>query len=262
MRSLAVIGRGRLGEGLAKALEVAGADVRLTKGRAPRIGDAEVLVLAVPDPAIAAVAERLGPELNGRVVVHCSGSLGPQVLSAAKDAGAAVGAMHPLVSFADRRRPPALAGTSFVIDGDRRAVAAARAIATAVGAHPVLAPIHGAAYHAAAALSANGAAALATVAVRVVEALGMKPRDARRAIGALLRTVGENVERVGVPAALSGPVMRGDADAVDRHRRALSAVDPDALRAYDAIAPAILDCATRAGLPEARAVEVRRALKR
>jgi len=166
--------------------------------------------------------------------------------------------MHPLVSFADPKRPPGLEGTSFVLQGERHAVKRAKAVAKLVGARAVVADVHGPTYHAVAALSANGAAALATVAVRVMTGLGLSRRASERAIGALLRTVGENVERVGVPNALSGPVIRGDAATVQRHRAALEAVDPEARRAYDAIAPAILDCARRAGLPDERASEVAR----
>lgn len=262
---IAILGRGRLGRGLAKALRRTDHEVTLTAGRAPRRAalSADLVVLAVPDPALAAVAGDIAVSLRRRTaVVHCSGSLGPDVLDACRAAGAATGAMHPLVSFADPQRPPALEGTAFVIAGDGPAVKAARRLARAVGARPVVAPLHGAAYHAAAALSANGAAALATVAVRLLEALGAPRRDAERAIGALLRTVGENVERVGVPRALSGPVMRGDEGTVARHREALAAVDDEARRAYDAVAPAILDCARRAGLTDERAAAVERALRR
>ena len=122
--------------------------------------------------------------------------------------------------------------------------------------------MHGPTYHAAAALSANGAAALASVAVRGMTSIGLRPTAARRAIGALLRTVGENVERVGVPDALTGPVFRGDDATVHRHRVALQRADPLARAAYDAVAPAVLDCARRAGLPEERVRAVQRALRR
>ena len=257
-----IVGRGRVGRGLYRALSETAMDVRLVRGRGAgrrTLPGAELVILAVPDPALAHIAAAL--ELGPRaVVVHCSGSMGPEVLAPCRAGGAAIGAMHPLVSFADPRRPPALVGTSFVIDGDRRAVSAAKRVAKALGARAIVAPVHGPAYHAAAALSANGAAALAAVAVRVMGALGLSERDAQRAIGALLRTVGENVARVGVPGALSGPVIRGDDVTVARHRAALASLDPEARAAYDAIAPAILDCAVRAGLPEERANAVRRAI--
>lgn len=253
---IAIVGRGRVGRGLAARLDGL-ADVRLSRGRAPEPGDAELVVLAVPDPAIAAVGSALSETSSRRSVVHCSGSLGAEVLG-----GGSVGVMHPLVSFADPERPPDLEGTTFVLAGERRALKRARALSRLVGARAVTAAVHGPAYHAAAALSANGAAALASVAVRVFEQVGFRRRDAERAIGALLRTVGENVERVGVPGALSGPVIRGDAATVASHRVALEALDPEARLAYDRLAPAILDCAERAGLPEERAAEVLRALRR
>ncbi len=261
-----IVGRGRVGRGLARALKAAGVPARLVAGRSERFppaGSGVVTLITVPDPAIETVARRLAPSVSARsVVLHCSGSLDAEVLASCRNAGANVGVMHPLVSFAAPAKPPALAGASFVIAGDRAAVRAASRVARAVGARALKADVHGPAYHAAAALAANGAAALATVAVRVLGSVGLDKRDAERAIGALLRTVGENVERVGVPNALSGPVIRGDASAVRVHRSALEALDPDARRAYDAVAPAILDCARRAGLPDERADEIRRVLKR
>jgi len=252
---ITLIGRGRVGRGLTAALEAAGREVSLVEGRtANGTIDADVVVLCVPDPSIAATAGRLRLA-EGQSVLHCSGSLGADVLPAGSR-----GVMHPLISFADPARPPTLTGGAFVIDGDPAAVARARELAEAVGGRAVIAAVHGATYHAAAALSANGAAALATVAVRVLESLSMTREEAQRAVGALLRTVGENVERVGVPQALSGPVIRGDDATVRRHRAALEATDPDARVAYDAVAPAILDCARRAGLPEERVEAIRRVL--
>lgn len=258
--SVRIVGRGRVGRGLRRALRRAGIEARLVAGRSrPRASRDVPTILAVPDPAIPSVAASLEVE-PGAVVLHCSGRLSPEALRVGE--GVHVGAMHPLASFADPKRPPALEGTTFVIDGDRAAVAVALRVAKACGARALVAPLHGPAYHAAAALAANGAAALSAIAVRVLRAIGASERDAQRAIGALLRTVGENVEAVGVPGALSGPVIRGDAATVLAHRAALGALDPDARRAYDAVAPAILDCALAAGLDEADAGEVRRALRR
>ncbi len=250
--SVAIVGRGRVGRGLTRALSRAGEEARLTSGRAPRpraLRGASAVVVATPDPFIAATAAKVRALAPRAPLLHCSGSLGPEACGV----DGPHGVMHPLASFADPARPPALAGVAFVIAGDRVAAREASRIARALGARPLVRAVHGAGYHAAAALSANGAAALATIAVRVLEAKGLARREAERAVGALLRTVGENVERVGVPRALSGPVMRGNADVVARHQAALALLDPSAREAYDAIAPAILDCARRAGLDEARA---------
>jgi predicted short-subunit dehydrogenase-like oxidoreductase (DUF2520 family) len=262
--TIIVAGRGRLGRGLARALESGNVETRLVSGRSLgrlTLARGDVVVLAVPDPAIRGAAEALAPRVGGGVVVlHTAGARGVGELDACTRAGAPSGVMHPLASFPTRRAEPVLAGTTFVIAGAPRAVSAAKRIARTVGARTLVANVHGARYHAAAALAANGAAALASTSVRILEGLGIDRRAAARAVGALLRTVAVNVERVGVPDALTGPVARGDAATVAAHRRALGR-DRDALAAYDAIAPTILRVAREAGLDEALAEDVRRALR-
>lgn len=161
--------------------------------------------------------------------------------------------MHPLASFADPAHPPPLAGVTFAIAGDAYAATAAEALASAVGAIPLLASVHGPAYHALAALVANGAVGLVHASVPVLEDLGLTRSQAERAAGALLGTVAENVRTLGVPRALTGPVMRGDARTVAAHRQALRASPPGAAEAYDAILPVVLECARAAGLAREQA---------
>ncbi len=258
---IVVVGKGRVGRGLSRAIRRAGGSVRLrdSRGDLGRIrGD--VFVLAVADGAIPEVASRLSPALRaGDVVLHCAGALDAEVLSTCRRTGAAVGVLHPLVSFPTADAIPELEGTTFVIDGGRRAVAAARKIAKLVGARPLVATVHGPAYHAAAALLANGSAALAAVAVELLNRLGVDQDDAEHAIGALLRTVADNIETIGVPDALTGPVARGDAATIRGHRAALRA-HRRARGAYEAVGPIILSVAREAGLSGARATAVKKAL--
>jgi predicted short-subunit dehydrogenase-like oxidoreductase (DUF2520 family) len=195
----------------------------------------------------------------GTVVLHCAGARGADVLDGCRRAGADVGVLHPLVSFPTPDAVPDLAETTFVIGGGRRAVAAARRVTTLVGARPLTADVHGPAYHAAAALLANGSAALATIAVELLERLGIDGGDAELAIGALLRTVADNVETIGVPDALTGPVARGDATTIRGHRAALRK-HRRALSAYEAVGPIILSVAREAGLSGTRATAVKKAL--
>jgi predicted short-subunit dehydrogenase-like oxidoreductase (DUF2520 family) len=135
-------------------------------------------------------------------------------------------------------------------------------MADALGAKMVVTPIHGAVYHALVAMVANGTVGLANAAVPALARLGLERRDAEHAIGALLKTVAANVESLGVPKALTGPMARGDAAAIAAHRTALQQADLDAAGAYDAIAPLILRCAIDAGLSAERAAEIRTALSR
>lgn len=259
-----VVGAGRVGRGLARrakrksgAWRVVGGD-RLTRRL---IGGADLVILAVPDGAIAPVAARIAPWLRrGACVLHCAGARSAEELAACRRAGAHVGAMHPLASFADPARPPELDAATFVVSGDRMAVAAARRVARAVGAAAVHAPIHGPAYHALAALVAGGSVGFAHAVLPGLVELGLSRRDAERAAAGLIGTVARNIARIGLPGALTGPVIRGDADAVRAHRRALAEISPSVAGAYDAVAPLVLDCALAAGLDPAGAARMRRAL--
>jgi predicted short-subunit dehydrogenase-like oxidoreductase (DUF2520 family) len=246
-----IVGRGRLGSSLARALRAQGAEVTHWPGRgrwSTRTARVELALLAVADPFLEPAARRLAAHLDARCpVLHASGARDASGLSAL--APRPLGVFHPLVSFADRRAP-ALAGAIVVIAGDRAAVRAARRLARILALEPLEAPLHGPRYHAAAALVANGAAALAMRAVRSLEGQGVRSRTAERAVAGLLRSVADNVARVGVPAALTGPIVRGDAATVAAHRRA---IDARMRTAYDALAPVILEVAREAGLPPSRA---------
>ncbi len=135
-------------------------------------------------------------------------------------------------------------------------------MADTLGAKMVVAPVHGPVYHALVAMVANGTVALVNAAIPALVRLGLTRGDAEDAIAALLKTVAENVGHLGVPKALTGPMARGDAATIAAHRSALQHTDPDAARAYDAIAPLVLRCATDAGLAVERATEIRVALSR
>ncbi|MAQ19546.1 MAG: hypothetical protein CMN30_32690 [Sandaracinus sp.] len=241
---VAVFGRGRVGRALARALAV---EARSARGPIAAV-EAEVVVLAVPDAAIEDAARVvLAAAAGSPVVLHCAGARGVDAYGPlpGERRDVAFGALHPLVSFAHPERPPTLGGTSFAVAGPPRARAAGRELAERCGAQPMgrgPAGIHGPAYHAAAALVANGAAALAFVGVGILRGEGLSKRAAEEALGALLISVGENVRTLGVPAALTGPVMRGDRETVRRHRAALGRGN-DARRAYDALVPLIERCA-------------------
>lgn len=260
-----IIGRGRVGNGLRRALdptehEIVAAGRRWTRAA---VRAADVILITVPDDAIESVSERVATDVTpGATVLHCAGARGLGVLRACEARGAEVGVMHPLVSFPSKRSAPGLAGTTFTANGARGAISKSRQIASACGARVVVAQTGDPAYHAAAALAANGAAALAFVSVSVLERLGFGRRAAEHAVGGLLQTVGENVQRLGVPDALTGPIARGELETVVQHRAALARVSRTALSAYDAVVPVIVQCARTAGLARATARQILRAIER
>lgn len=247
-----VFGAGKAGTALARALRANGVPAHLRAARKglPRAIDADVVVLAVRDRDLAPLAEKMrdaGVVPERAVVLHVAGALGAQPLAALRGACAGVGQMHPMISFATPRWAPDLARGNVHVQGDPRAVSRARALARRLGMTPRTVPnLDSVAYHAAAGLVANGAAALAAVGAELLVRAGVARAIAPKMLGPLLRSVAENVERLGFPEALTGPVRRGDVAGLEKHLSTLRAKLPEAVPLYLA--------AARAQLPLARAI--------
>ena len=254
MSDVFIFGAGKVGAGLARALRATGSRVTLRpqrKGLPTRRIEADLVIVAVRDRDIPGVAEALvrsGLVGHRKVaVVHCAGALGPEALAAARGPRVAVAQMHPMISFASRDRTPDLARGQLHVDGDPAAVRAARALGKQLGMTPRTIPaIDRVAYHAAAGLVANGAAALAAGGVELLGKAGVDAATAAARLGPLLRSVADNVERLGLPEALTGPVRRGDAAGVRKHLDTLERLSPRLLPIYIA--------ASRTQLPLARAL--------
>jgi predicted short-subunit dehydrogenase-like oxidoreductase (DUF2520 family) len=240
MSDVFIFGAGKVGAGLARALRAVGDHVTLRpqrQGLPARRIEADVVIVAVRDRDIAGVAETLvGRGLVGHrqvAVVHCAGALGPEALAVARGPRVAVAQMHPMISFASKDRTPDLARGQLHVDGDAKAVRAARALGKKLGMTPrTIANLDRVAYHAAAGLVANGAAALAAGGVELLGKAGIDAATAAAMLGPLLRSVAENVERLGLPEALTGPVRRGDAAGVGKHLETLARLSPRLLPIY------------------------------
>ncbi len=248
-----VLGRGKLGVALHKAARRAGHRVRVASSRAwdPRTPvDADLLVLAVRDKDIEPLARSLaaaGAVGARTAVVHVAGARGADVLAPLRGHAAGVAQMHPMIAFATPSFSPSLVGGHAHVAGDASAVKIARRFCRSLGLVPRTFPgLDTVGYHAAAGLVANGAAALAALGQELLARSGARREDIPHLLGPLLRTVAENVEALGMPGALTGPVRRGDAAGLERHLATIRALLPEAAAFYAE--------AARAQLPLARAL--------
>jgi predicted short-subunit dehydrogenase-like oxidoreductase (DUF2520 family) len=226
---IAIIGAGRLGTALSSALRAAGLRVEgpLRRGEAPHRA-ATLVLLTVPDGAIAGAARAVA---SGPVVGHCSGATTLEPVTAA---GHRALSLHPLMTV------PSGAATEFrgagaaVAGSDAAALEAARTLAEAVGLVPVTVPDEDrAAYHAAASIASNFLVTVEATAERVAATAGVR----RDLLVPLVRATVDNWAALG-PAALTGPIARGDDQTVERHRAALRERAPEVLPLYDALARA------------------------
>jgi predicted short-subunit dehydrogenase-like oxidoreductase (DUF2520 family) len=245
-----ILGAGKVGSALAKAIRRAGwtATLRpLRRGLPSRPIVADLLILALRDRDLTSAAEELahaGVVGKRTACVHVSGALTAEAIAPLRRASAGIGQMHPMISFASITMPPRLAKGSVHVQGDRAAISRARALARRLGMSPRTIPnLDAAGYHAAAGLVANGAAALAAVGGEVLARAGVPKGVVAPMLGPLLRSVAENVERLGLPQALTGPIRRGDAAGVRKHLNALRMRLPSALALYRAVGLAQLPLA-------------------
>jgi len=253
-----IVGAGAVGTALGAALSRAGWPIAAVASRDPGrrdrfrslvpaargfaeanalLDEVELIVLAVPDDAIPALAAELRM-YGGQAMVHTSGALGAEVLEPAMAAGTQIGAFHPLVAFADTERAiSALRGATVAIEGDDQLAALLAEMAEAIGATAVrLAPGSKAAYHAAAVLAAGGFVALLDAIAELGRVAGLDEAGALAIYGGLIEQTLGNARALGISRSLTGPMTRGDVGTLERHLVSLGRHAPAALPLYVAAA--------------------------
>ncbi|QAY71149.1 Rossmann-like and DUF2520 domain-containing protein [Xylanimonas protaetiae] len=235
---VAVVGAGRMGRSVAATLRAAGVDVDGPLGRGATGAGADVVLLAVPDHAIAAAAALVAP---GPYVGHLSGAT-----SLAPLASPRAFSVHPLMTVTAAGAD--LAGVPAAVAGaDAAALAVARGIAETLGLVPFeIDDADRVAYHAAACIASNYLVTLEGIAERLAATAGV----GRDALVPLVRATVENWARLGPGDALTGPVARGDEATVAAHRAVVADRAPEAIGAFDALTQATRAlAASRAGAP-------------
>lgn len=230
---IGVVGRGRLGPALAVALATAGLDVEGPFGRGAECADCDVVLLCVPDSAIAEAARAIRP---GRLVGHCSGATPLEPLAPHE-----AFSLHPLMTVT--AAGALLEGATCTISGStRRAVNVAAGLAGALGMDPVVvADADRDLYHAAASLAANYLVTLEGAAEQLFARVGVDREHA----APLVRAAVDNWAKLGAERALTGPVVRGDDTTVARQRAAIAERGPELLPLWDALTAATIELAAR-----------------
>jgi len=253
-RRVVVLGAGKVGSAVAGLLREAGIEVVAATHRngdnAVAAAQGDIVLVTVNDDAIAGVVAGVaaaGGFRAGQLVAHMSGALPLAVLAPAADAGAAVGCLHPLQSFAtaeDAER--LLPGSVFGITPGAGARERIEALVAVLGGEAVMvADADRPLYHAAAVMASNYLVAVEDAAVQLLVSAGFAEDAAQRALRPLMAGTADNVGRLGTTAALTGPIVRGDVQTVRGHIEALSALPGDELQLYRALGRRTLEIAER-----------------
>jgi predicted short-subunit dehydrogenase-like oxidoreductase (DUF2520 family) len=183
------------------------------------------------------------------VVVHTSAIAEPAGLNALTQAGFPSGTFHPLVPFSDPEVSAELLRKGWIgVDGDIAARNASRRLAGHLGARVLeIPPGRKPAYHAAAVISSNFPVVLASVAGHLLHDIGIPDASAYQAVESLMSGALTNMKQALPDDALTGPIMRGDAETVGKHVRALQG-HPEALEVYRSLSAAAVEIARRRGV--------------
>ncbi len=214
-----VVGAGRVGKTLATRL---GEHIPTrTTGRDLDCGEADLVLLCVPDRAIAEVAGAVPP---GPWIAHTSGAMRLEALAPHERRFC----LHPLQTFSLELGPEQLDGAWAAVTGeDEEALAAARALARMLGLVPFeLDDDERPLYHAAAQFASSFLVTLHEVASELMAAVGAPPE----ALEPLMRRTIDN------GFLHTGPLVRGDWETIERHRQAIGARRPQLLDLYRALA--------------------------
>ncbi len=247
MTDIAIIGAGRLGTSLGRALaakgfaitaltcrrKAAAMESRAIIGQGRALTDnaaaarlAEAIFLCPPDevlPVIARQLARSGVDWEGKTAFHTSGLLPARVLEPLRKRGASIASVHPVQAFSSKTtRPAHFRGISFGLEGDREALSLARILVRRLGGRPLVIteeakPL----YHAAFSFASNFFVVLLDTAASLLREAGIPEEKAADMLLPLLEGTLHNVKELDTAASLTGPLVRGDAASVRTHLKAL-----------------------------------------
>lgn len=264
-KTVAIIGAGRVGSSVGYLLAKAGYPVVSIAARtaasaekaAAFIGEgkpmadaasaasgAKLVFITTPDRTIREVCEVIRRAIEpGAIIIHMSGAHSLDLLSAAKARGAHRAVIHPLQSLATREQGiKNLPGSYFRIEADPEALETARELVKALGGIELFMPKwssgkdSAALYHAGAVTVSNYFVALIDYGLKFYQALGADKKEALKAVLPLIRGTLHNIETLGIPEALTGPIMRGDAETVGDHLDAMRKRTPELIDFYKGLA--------------------------
>ncbi|MCF8111636.1 MAG: DUF2520 domain-containing protein [Desulfobacteraceae bacterium] len=274
MKKYAIVGCGRLGTALARymadagyspagfasrglasakrAAAVSGSDAPVSLLPWEVTPGADIVMITTPDGAIRETAEKIA-EYQGvkkdTVVLHCSGAHASTELEALRRCGAKTGSLHPLQSFAaENVEKNPFVGIMAAVEGEPEAVKTARSLAENLGAGPFeIQTDKKMLYHASAVVASNYMVTLMNLALQLIIASGVPASRGFAILKPLVQGTLSNIERAGIPGALTGPIARGDVETVRDHISEISAKAPTRLELYRLIGKHTIEIAEARG---------------
>ena len=232
--------------------------------KAQEIADnVDLIFITTPDDVIATVVSSVQWR-RGQGVIHCSGADSLDILEPARRQGALVGGFHPLQTFASVTYAiENIPGSTFAIEAEEPLLSLLQNMASDLdGSWVRLAAGDKVLYHTAAVIACNYLVTLVKMSTDLWHSFGVDTPQATQALLPLLRGTLNNIENVGIPDCLTGPIARGDLGTVEKHITALELSAPDILTTYRELGHQTIPIALAKGkIDKPRARELQALLK-
>jgi predicted short-subunit dehydrogenase-like oxidoreductase (DUF2520 family) len=202
--------------------------------------EADLILITTPDDLIGQVCTQIVTAeyiKSGSIIAHCSGAHPSFILKPAADIGCPIGSLHPLQSCATKEMAiSVLPGSYFCIEGSEEARNVLKNLALSIGGKILeIATDDKPLYHASAAVASNFLVSLINFALSLYEGIGIDREKGLLALTPLFEGTIRNIKAVGIPEALTGPIMRGDLGTVKTHLEAIKNRTPYYLLLYSAL---------------------------
>lgn len=189
----------------------------------------EIIFITTSDNSIGEVCQQIAKEYGfkgGQTVVHMSGGLGSDILRPAKEQGANIFSLHPMQAFANiEKAKEEIKNTFFTFEGDGDEKQIIKLLEKIGNPYTKIDCNSKSLYHAAACISSNYLVTLTNIAVEILENIGFKDKEPLKVLLPLMRGTIENIEKLGVKEALTGPIVRGDYNTVRKHIESLEELE-------------------------------------
>ncbi len=194
---------------------------------------AEIVFITTPDDTIAQIAAEVHWH-SGQSVVHCSGADSVDILEPARKSGAMVGAFHPLQTFAGIEQAiENIPGTTFALEAEEPLLKVLKKMAEDLGGNWIILKAGDkVAYHAAAVFASNYTVTLVKMATDLWKTFSIPADQATKALLPLIRGTLHNIETIGIPKCLTGPIARGDKGTIHKHLKEIRRKTPELLFPY------------------------------
>ena len=263
---IGIIGAGRLGKSLARALcevgyavcaihdvnraaaesciSMCGTQIKFYK--VEDFPDFLTLVfISVPDDFIASVAGELALSsiTSQTIVVHTSGARGIDALAPLHRKTSLLASIHPIQTFSGSENDwKRLFGITFGLEGQNPVLLRLRAVVDELRGRTITVSTgHKPLYHLGCVFASNFIVTLFAAASRVMAHVGFDEREAIKILYPLAEASMANVKMKGAPASATGPITRGDIGTVVSHLQELSEICPQVLPLYRALGQYMTD---------------------